>query len=270
MEFKKIYIEVTNNCNLNCDFCIGNKRYKKFMTMEEFKIILNKLQGFTKYLYLHVMGEPLLHPQVNELINEAALSYFVNITTNGYLIDKIKDNKNIRQVNISLHSFDKRNGKSLDEYLDNIFNACDELVKAGTFISYRMWIRNKYLDEIVKKLNDHYKTRIDGELSTKLADKVFYKVEREFIWPSLDNDYYREDGTCYGTRHHIGILVDGTVIPCCLDSGGLIDLGNIYKRELSDIIGSDKFTKMQEGFLNNKRVEELCKHCNFCDMRKEV
>ena len=65
--FKKIYIEITNNCNLNCSFCIGNKRDKKFIAVEQFKVLLDKLDGFTKYLYFHVMGEPLLHPYINEL-----------------------------------------------------------------------------------------------------------------------------------------------------------------------------------------------------------
>jgi len=63
--FKKIYLEVTNNCNLDCSFCIGNKRNKKFISKEEFKIILDKVEGYTNYLYFHVMGEPLLHPDIN-------------------------------------------------------------------------------------------------------------------------------------------------------------------------------------------------------------
>ena len=104
MKYKKVYIEITNNCNLNCSFCIHNKRTPKFMSMDEFKIILSKLKGYTKYLYFHILGEPLLHPYINEFINEASKDFYVNITTNGYLIKNIKDNKNIRQINISLHS----------------------------------------------------------------------------------------------------------------------------------------------------------------------
>ncbi|MDE6141354.1 MAG: radical SAM protein, partial [Bacilli bacterium] len=102
--FKKVYVEITNNCNLNCSFCTHNKRQNKFISLEEFKIVLDKLRNHTNYLYLHVLGEPLLHPHINELINIAAENYQINITTNGYLIDKISDNTNIRQINISLHS----------------------------------------------------------------------------------------------------------------------------------------------------------------------
>ena len=89
--FKKVYLEITNGCNLNCDFCIGNKRDKKFITKEEFNILMDKLEGYTKYLYFHVMGEPLLHPNINELIDMAVSRYFINITTNGYLIKRIEN-----------------------------------------------------------------------------------------------------------------------------------------------------------------------------------
>jgi MoaA/NifB/PqqE/SkfB family radical SAM enzyme len=135
--FKKIYVEITNNCNLKCDFCIGNKREKKFIDIENFKLLLNKLDGYTDYLYFHVMGEPLLHPKINDLINIASKKFKINITTNGYLINRIKDNKNIRQINISLHSFDDKYKTTLDEYMNNIFDSVDKLSK-NTYIEYRM------------------------------------------------------------------------------------------------------------------------------------
>ena len=119
--FKKIYVEITNNCNLNCSFCTHNKRPNKFMSLEEFKIILDKLKGHTKHLYLHVLGEPLLHPNIMRMIDVASQDFHINITTNGYLINKIKECENIRQINISLHSFHESNNLSLEEYLHNIF-----------------------------------------------------------------------------------------------------------------------------------------------------
>ena len=113
--YKKIYLEITNNCNLNCSFCIKNNRQKKFMNIDDYKIILNKLKTYTKYLYFHVSGEPLLHPLINTFIDIGSKDYFINITTNGYLIKRIKDNHNIRQVNISMHSYDNKYKISLTE-----------------------------------------------------------------------------------------------------------------------------------------------------------
>ncbi|MGN1338469.1 MAG: radical SAM/SPASM domain-containing protein [Candidatus Coprovivens sp.] len=266
--FKKVYVEITNNCNLNCSFCNGNKRRKKFIDIDEFKIILDKLDGFTKYLYFHVMGEPLLHPKINELIDLASQKYYVNITSNGYLINRIKDNKNIRQLNISLHSFNVKNNKSLDDYMNDIFDIVDCLVKNNTYIKYRLWVNCVDKDKIINKLVEKYDVLIKNEKQYKLSDNVYFEVEEEFIWPNLDNDYYSKVGSCMGCRTHIGILVDGTVIPCCLDSNGIINLGNIYKDNLSDIINGDLFQTIKNGFLNNKKCHELCRKCNFYDLRR--
>ena len=71
-----------------------------------------------------------------------------------------------------------------------------------------------------------------------------------------------------GCRTHIGILVDGTVVPCCLDSAGIINLGNVYKQDLNDIISSEIFNSLKKGFMENKKIHELCKKCNFYDLRR--
>ena len=249
--FKKIYLEITNNCNLDCSFCIGNKRNKKFIDIEQFNILLSKIEGFTKYVYFHVMGEPLLHPKINDLIDLASSKYFVNITTNGYLIKRIENNKNIRQVNISLHSFDTKYNKSFDEYISDVFNSVDKLVENNTYVKYRVWVNSEYKNMLLSKLEEKYGVFIGDYKTIKLANNTYYEVEEEFIWPSLDNDYYNEEGSCRGLRDHIGILVDGTIIPCCLDSAGIVNLGNIYKQDLNDIIGSDLFKEMKQGFLDN-------------------
>ena len=123
--FKKIYLEITNNCNLNCDFCIKNNREKRFMALADFQVILEKLKPYTKYLYFHLMGEPLLHPEINKYINLAHQNFFINITTNGYLIKRIKDNHNIRQINISLHSYNSVYNIPLEKYMANIFEVID-------------------------------------------------------------------------------------------------------------------------------------------------
>lgn len=266
--FKKVYIEITNNCNLKCPFCIGNNRKKKFIEMQEFEILLGKLNGFTKYLYFHVMGEPLLHPKINELINLAARNYFINITSNGYLINKIYDNKNVRQLNISLHSYNEIFDKSLNDYMSDIFNTVNNLVLNNTIIKYRLWVNSVYKKEIIKLLEKEYEVKIGDMKTVKLAHNIYYEVADEFIWPSMDNNYYKETGSCRGLRDHIGVLVDGTVVPCCLDSAGVIDLGNIYKEDLNDIISSNLVKEMKQGFCENKKVHEFCRKCNFYELRK--
>lgn len=269
MRFKKIYIEITNSCNLNCSFCIGNKRKIKFMTFSEFKIILDKVKPYTNYLYFHILGEPLLHPMINDFIDYASsMGFSINITTNGYLIDKIKTN-NVRQINISLHSFDLKYGISMDDYLNNIFNTVSKL--SNTYISYRVWLNSSYSSDIIRRISDFYNVSFDYSSfdKVKLSNNVFLSQFHEFIWPDLNNNYYNEKGRCYGLIDHIGILCNGTVVPCCLDSLGIISLGNIFTDELDLILKSDRVLNMISGFKNNYKCEKLCRHCSFLNEKKE-
>ena len=262
--FKKIYVEITNSCNLDSEFCIKNSRNKKFISGDEFKILLNNIKDYTDYLYFHVLGEPLLHPKINELIDMASKAFKINITTNGYLINNIKTN-NIRQLNVSLHSFDDKYNIGLNDYLDNIFNKIDTL---DSYVSLRLWVKNKYNKETINYINNRYNLNIDYKVENyKINDRIFINNFHEFIWPDIDNKYYSEEGTCYALKDHIGILVDGSIIPCCLDSKGIINLGNIYKDNLNDILNGTRVINMLNGFKNNKKCEEICKHCNFIDKK---
>lgn len=267
MRFKKIYIEITNSCNLNCDFCIKNKRKINFMSKQNFSFILDKIKPYTNYVYLHVLGEPLLHPKINDFIETAnSKGFFINLTTNGYLIKKISNPDQIRQINISMHSYNEKYNKSLDEYLNNIYKLIDNDNK--TKISLRLWVKSKYTDEILDGINIKYNKKITkydlikGN-NIKIKDNVYLNSNSEFIWPDLNNNCYEENGKCYGLIDHIGILSDGTIVPCCLDSFGIINLGNIYENDLCEILEQERVKKMIDGFKNNKKCEELCKHCKF-------
>jgi radical SAM protein with 4Fe4S-binding SPASM domain len=263
MLFKKIYIEITNICNLDCLFCPKNNRPTQFMEVNAFKQILNKVKPFTKYLYFHLMGEPLMHPEINKLIDLASTDFKVNITTNGYLINRIKDNNHIHQINISLHSYDPKYQISLVKYLDNIFETVDVLLTKNTIVNLRFWTNNKYEQDILKYITKKYQTKING--NTKIKANLFFNYDQEFIWPDIKNNYQNANGSCQGLRTHIGILVDGSIVPCCLDYNGSLTLGNIFKDDLINVLHNERASTMRNGFLNNKKIEKMCQHCNFYD-----
>lgn len=260
--FKKIYVEITNICNLNCSFCAKNNRAKEFITLDNFEILIKKLENYTKYLYFHIMGEPLLHPDINELINLASKSFNINITTNGTLLEKISDNKSIRQINISLHSITN----NVKENLDYIFTHSEKLLKNNTIVNYRLWVKGKNYEEIVNTINNYYEIYVHKLKNKTIKENLYIDFPQEFIWPSQNKEIF--EGSCKGTIDHIGILVDGTVVPCCLDNEGVINLGNIYKNNLDEIINSKFYQDLNHGFKQNKRIHPLCKNCNFCDSKK--
>lgn len=262
--FKKVYIEITNNCNLNCSFCIGNTRVRKFMCFDDFKLILSKIRDFTDYIYLHILGEPLIHPDVNRFIDYAySMGFNVNVTTNGYFINLLRSH--VRQINISLHSYQ---GSDLLGYLDNVFSYVDNLT--DTFVSLRLWVKNNNYDSIISFISSRYGISVPNDFDNfQIKKNVFLNCFHEFIWPDLNNSYYSEEGRCMGLIDHIGILVDGSVVPCCLDSGGVISLGNIFIEDLSIILNTRMVSSMIQGFKCGKKVHELCRHCSFLDEKKK-
>lgn len=272
MKFKKIYIEITNACNLNCPFCIKNKRKINYMKIDEYKIIIDKIKKHTKEIYLHILGEPLMHPFIIDFIeyaNNQGLQ--VNITTNGYLINNLKNNDKIHRLNISLHSYNEINKLDIKAYLNNIFDTIDQ-IRNKTFISLRLWVGNKYTKDIINYINNRYNINIDkieNNTKTKVTTNLIIDTFHEFIWPDLNNNYYNEIGKCRGLIDHIGILSDGTVIPCCLDSQGIINLGNIYQEELDTILDKPIVKEMIEGFKKGYKCQELCKHCSFLETNKK-
>ena len=270
-KYNKIYIEITNNCNLNCSFCSEVTRPRRFMSLEEFEKVLEKVKNYTNIIYLHIKGEPLLHPQIIEFIKlSEKYNLKVNLTTNGTLFPKyaqeLSNCKSLNKINFSLHSENNIKG-----YFEKIFSKVNCLPDRITVI-YRLWtLKDNQLDEkstkIVKKIKDYYNLSIETvekiktEKNIKINPHIYVDKDNEFTWPSINN--HKSCGYCHALNTHIGILVDGTVVPCCLDSNGIINLGNIFNNNLEEIINSNRYQKLKKSFQDRKPCEELCKSCTF-------
>lgn len=282
--FKKIYIETTNICNLSCNFCPKTSRKLGFMSIESFNKIINKIKGYTNHIYLHLMGEPFLNHNLEtflKIAKEADLK--VNITTNGTLINKVKDiiidSKAVRQINISLHSFEANNNDiDFYEYINNILDFINESTeKSETICALRLWnidteelkannnLNSQIINLIQDKLNLEFNLIdvLKEKKRLKLKDKVYLNMAEKFSWPDANLSLISEDVFCHGLRDQIGILVDGTVVPCCLDSEGKIPLGNIFEENLEEIITSERAKNIYDGFSRRRAVEDLCKRCGY-------
>lgn len=248
------------------------------MNQTEFRMVTQKIKPYTDYIYLHVMGEPLLHPDIEQMLmiaHETQLN--VNITTNGSLINSKKAillNNPIRQINISLHDAEENiKTDQWETYLDSIFDFAIEAAPA-TYINLRLWnagvdesttfnkfVLNKIAQKFNKSLNDlSIKGKGNG---IKLAPHIFLQHAARFEWPDGEETRTGTTKTCYALRDQIAVLVDGTIVPCCLDADAHLKLGNIFNSELSEILSSERALKIRNGFTNNKITEEFCKSCGF-------
>lgn len=269
--YNKVYVEITNICNMNCSFCHGHSRAPRQMSIQEFECILGKLAGQTNYIYYHLMGEPLLHPQLPNFIKMAGnYGYKSIITTNGTLLRERQDeilDAGVHKVNISLHSFEE--GKTEDhlEYVGRLADFAKKALELGTIVVFRLW--NEGFDD--GKNADALavlKRKISGEWAKntrgiKIKDKIFVEFGERFEWPDGSAEIKGNRFNCYGLKDQFGVLVDGTVVPCCLDSDGVISLGNIFKQDIKEILNSKRARDIVEGFRCGKASEELCKRCGY-------
>lgn len=280
MLFKRVYLEISNICNLNCAFCSPPVRPRRRMTEEEFRSAAEQLRPYTDYLYLHIKGEPLCHPLLPRFLEICQeLGYQVNITTNATLLAEkghiLMDSPAIRQVNLSLHSFSAHDGIDREKYLDTAVDFAREMSRKGGYTVMRFWNLDGDREaaegtrEILRRIkaafpgHDGLEEQMATHRSVCLGKGIFVSFEEEFVWPSLEHPLLGESGFCHGLRQMLGVLADGTVVPCCLDADGQAALGNLFAEPLADILAREPFTSARAGFFNRKALLPLCRHCSY-------
>lgn len=270
--FRKIYIEISNLCNLNCSFCPGTKREPGRMSEASFAEILSKVRPYTDFLYFHIMGEPLLHPQLGRFLQLAGESGFrVILTTNGTLLNvqqnTLLSSPGLHKVNISVHAFEANDlSISFMEYL----NRCITYGKAAEgkkLTVFRLWndggqniLNQQILDALHSAFPEEWKSEPRG---TRIGNKVYLEHGEKFDWPDLGANESSESQFCYALRDQIGVLWDGRVVPCCLDHEGDLVLGNLLEQHLEEILSSSRAQAIYQGFSNRIAVEELCRKCGY-------
>ena len=269
--YKKVYVEITNICNMRCSFCHGHSRAPRRMTREEFASLLAPLEGLTQYIYYHVMGEPLTHPQLPEFIALAGSRGFRSVvTTNGTLLPAHGEAllaAGVHKVNLSLHSFEEGGEEAFLRYVTGLADFARAAAEKGTIANFRLW--NKGCDggrnDLALQL---LQEQIPGDWTPntrglRIRDKIFLEMDDRFQWPDPAAPIQGESFRCYGLKDQFGILSDGTVIPCCLDREGTIALGNAFREDLRSILASPRATALLQGFQCGKATEDLCKRCGY-------
>ena len=286
MKFPKIYLEITNVCNLSCSFCRGTRREKAFVDVETFRRYATALRPHTDYLYLHVMGEPLLHPDLETLIDEAAaLGFHVCLTTNGTLLPQRIDGLLARcealyKISVSLHAFEAnteaRVGRPFLQYVDECIAAAKALGERGTIVALRLWngdnptaqteAQNGRNDEVLARLREQFSTEwTPNRRGYRLGQGVYLEWGEVFDWPTTDGSTpdYGARSHCFAMKDHVAVLCDGQVLPCCIDCDGVMPLGNLNDAPLSEILAGERSQEFLSALAENRLNFPLCRHCNF-------
>lgn len=269
--YARVYVEITNVCNMACSFCHGHSRPPRRMSADEFSHVLDALDRQTKYVYYHLMGEPLTHPDLPKFLRMAKERGFYSvITTNGTLLSRRKDEiiaAAPHKVSISVHSFESGSEQAFDSYLEGIADFADAASQTGIIVVFRLWNkghdggRNAQIEAFLR-------ARFAGEWAEntrgiRIRDKLHLEWGDRFVWPDKDAPEQGQEVFCYGLGDHFGILSNGTVVPCCMDSDGVIALGNVFEQSLSEILSSPRAQAITQGFAHRRAAEDLCRRCSY-------
>lgn len=255
------------------------------MSPETLRKVLSDVVPFGDEFTFHIMGEPTAHPQFAEMVEIAGeLSAPLTLTSNGTLVYRkaVADallNPTVRQVNFSLQSWTSNFGyDKLGGYLDKIteFVARAEKERPDLYINLRLW--NHGSDEETQLHNAHFlqplsqafgvslegiKPNILTRKSHKIRNRLYLHFDSRFEWPSVKDPVRSKVGFCYALKNQIGILADGTVVPCCFDKEGQVSVGNLSTHSFREVLDSERAVKLRKAFDSYQLTEDLCQKCTY-------
>lgn len=280
MKFNQIYLEITKECNLKCSFCPSAFIKGQHMDLCNIEEIIRKTSDYTDTYYLHVLGETLLYPKLDELLSLMDKNQKkVKITTNGILLSEyseiILSHSSVKQVNVSTQAWLKLSDEYQEKLMKNLINFIKKNNNNLT-IAIRFW--NDKKDVKVQKLNEFvYNSLIEelnihkGETDIFITNKktirvrpyLLISIDNEFVWPSLDLKVNTNDNYCLGGKKQLAILNNGDVVLCCLDYLGHTKIGNIFENTLNEILNDKLYLAFLEKIRKHRSYFELCEKCDY-------
>jgi hypothetical protein len=264
---KAVQIQTVDSCNASCISCPYRLIYHSHKTMDTvlFKKIIHELKKHCREKCLidfFLENEPFLDSELFDKIAYAKQimpKITVGIITNGILLSQ--------------------NIENIIKYVDNIFVSMDGCDSETYNIIHKTNITESDWEEMNKCYNILENSHI------KTNRNRYYKLEnetsQEFVKRYLKSKKYTRGGILnhitpikykklHGCKKNIpwnwiNILVDGTVILCCMDYTRSTVLGNIKHQTLEEIFNSHLYQNVMlkvEGKIDSKD-DFICKNCEL-------
>ncbi len=261
---KRCSLEITNACNLRCSFCTLNKGHS-FLDIKEIGRLLPMIRDVTPYLYLHILGEPLLHPQFEEILSRTdELGFRVQLVTNGTLLAEyphLADHSSLRKLSVSLHSLQEIDAP------ESVFKAVERLLTEDR----QCIVELRFYDEkhrkgpvraFYERLMEQYSPVMDSSGTLRLFEKTYLREEELFRWPDVSDPVVSKRGLCRATEM-IAVNVHEDVTVCCLDPYARNKIGNLKEKDLREILDSEEYHELMESLRGNRELSDLCSRCTY-------
>lgn len=218
------------------------------------------------------------------------------LTSNGTLLHRAMALLDTlpHKIQLSLHSHESNARGELSEYMDQVMRFSTQAAGKGTCMVLRLWNQggmDRENEEVMRLIEKYvpkpWKERPDG---FRLCDNLYLEFDRKFEWPGgggraasdeSDGKQEESDGKleaspskskqeyfCKALIKQIGVLSDGSLVPCCLDHDGDVILGNLFHQSLEEILASPRAQALVEGFRHHAATEPLCQSCESALVNK--
>ncbi|MGN8425459.1 radical SAM/SPASM domain-containing protein [Helicobacter pylori] len=276
--FKKIYIELSDICGLQCSFCPNPKNIRGVMPLELFEKVCKEAAPLTPIITLHVLGDPCKLKNLNRYLNAAKrFSLKVDLVTSGAYLHNFETllQDAIYQISISLDAgLDNHNKLNQHRYIQKILEFCHYKCEKNSEVFLNLRIQDGTLDKhqnLIKPFLESFECvsleTLKSQGRVRLFKKSFLNIQKTFKWPNLNaqNPLNQESKIpyCYGLIKQIAILSNGVVVPCCMDTQAHISLGDLNHTPLKDILNSQKAMAIKTHFLKGEALELLCQNCSY-------
>lgn len=275
-----VYVEPTNACVLNCRMCMrGKTKIRKlgFMDLCLYRKIIDDISPEVRSIALHKQGEPLLHPNLIDMINYAKNQGMkVGFNTNAVLLDEEKSKKLLEtDLDWIYFSFDGpnkniyeklRKGADYERVKQNILRFIELRNKKGNMPIIHIYIiemsdTENYLNKFVK----YWKDKVDSVGINKLMNFFSLIDDEKLDWynniqkKDLPEDSYP---ICTFPWFTMAINWDGTAEYCLADFTGSNIVGNARKENVLQIWNNEKSKKVRKAVLQRDFRNLKCGQCS--------
>jgi MoaA/NifB/PqqE/SkfB family radical SAM enzyme len=276
-------VETTLACNLKCPECFTGagkiRRNGKFMSLKDFRIIMEKIRPYVKYLYLYSWGEPMLNKDMIPMIRYASEISRTNISTNGLILTEETAEALITSgVGDIIVSMDGMTQNVYQKYriggdVSKAKHSLETLQHFNIKHGRKVNIIPQFI--VFKHNQDEMQAFRDFCLSMELTPSfkapyirtresgLAYSSYPQFIRPHFpDVASLRVAMTeCLDPRQVFTILMDGSVVICCNDFGNETCFGNIFEKDVADIWHSDSYVTFRRDILTGHAPDFCINHC---------
>ena len=274
-----VKIDISPLCNLRCTMCVhahgnGNADLegqhfngRQKMTVDQFRRIIDQIKDTTSAVSLYYLGDPLIHPELDEMCriaDDAGLNSHVSTNYSFRLSDERIESivsSGLSHLTICLDGMSQetyqrtRVGGSIDWVMSNLERTCtarDRLRQKlpRIEVQYLMYQHNEHeieqANEICNRLGvDQFAAKWGdlGNLTDFLPQK--YRIEGP-------KEPYRLP-LCHWPYASTVIKFNGDVIPCCNYRAGeqyipgrdYRVLGNVFEQDLQEIWNSEEYRSIR-------------------------